>query len=383
MEKHKLGRPTWVEIDLDAITNNVNIFKKITGESVTIIGTLKGHGYGHGLVPIAKHLIQLGVPILAVGNLYEAIKLRNAGISVPVQVFGNTLPDSALEYAKYDLMPSFINEDDPKRYMNILGAAQKLKVWIKVETGLGRLGIPINKVIDTIEFIRKETPYIIEGIYTHIGKYTPSVKKKEYEQQFFRFSKLLKVIEEKGIKIPYKQFASTGATLNMPHTWLNCVAIGGGLFENTKIEDTRCDINLQNAFKGIKTKIISIKKFNKGCQIGNFILERDSLIGIAPIGVGDGFSNKNNNNSVIINGKRAFIRGSISFEHTKIDVTDIPNLNVGDEVTIIGKQHEERITIKDMCKRLELSRDEIITMMNPALVPFKFIKNNKIVDIEI
>ena len=125
-----LLRPAWVEIDLDAVTNNIRELKRILRPDVTIIGAIKAHGYGHGLVPMARHLLSLGIPLLGVGDVYEGIRLRQAGIEAPIQVFGNTLPEAAGAYVEHNLMPTFFDPGDPDAYMAIVGPETPLNVWV-------------------------------------------------------------------------------------------------------------------------------------------------------------------------------------------------------------------------------------------------------------
>lgn len=387
----RLARPTWVEINLDAITHNVNEIKKMLDNNedkmskVTMIGAIKAHGYGHGLVPLARHLINIGIEILAVGNVKDGIRLRKSGVHVPVQVFGNTLPQSARLYVDHDLMPTFFNADDPQQYQLILGRDTTLKIWIKVETGLGRLGVPPDEVYDMITYIMNHTSYTIEGIYTHIGARAALGNEDDrifVERQWDTFSSLVENIRKSGISIPYYQAASSPAAISMPLTWMNCVSIGGALFADPDPAIKKFDLNFKNAFHSIRSKLISVKFFKQGEQIGGYVLTRDSWIGVAPIGLGDGLSGKNKDHSVLVRGQRCAIRGSVSLEHIRIDVTDVDGVSVGDEVTILGEQGTERITVEEICARADYSMAQLWTSIHPSSVPYVFIKEGKLWDIE-
>lgn len=386
MDTKSFGRPTWVEIDLDAVSNNVNELKKILGDKVTIIGALKATGYGHGLVPMAKHLVKLGICILSVGNIHEGIRLRKAGITVPILIFGGSLPEAGPLYVENDLMPSFINSTDPEEYVKILGPKVPLKVWIKVETGLGRCGVFPDEVVDMIRRVRDNTPYQIEGVYSHIGTRAALAEPRDInycEGQWGRFKKIVDELERLDIKIPYLQIASSHASLAMPYTWLNCVTPGLSLYTNPETVTSKYKLNFLESYKAIRSKLISVKKFKAGNQIGGTELERDSLIGVAPIGIGDGLSAKNKGHSVLVRGRRARIIGSVNLEHIRIDVTNVPGVSVADEVTILGEQGNDAITIKEMCDRIGMSTLEFYTSIHHSLVPYVFLKHGVVSDVEI
>jgi len=379
-------RPTWIEIDLDAVTNNVNEWKRILGEKILITAAIKGSGIGHGLVPVAKHLISMGISYFFMGNIYEAIKLRKEGIKSNIALFGNTLPEAAKYYADYNLMPSFTDRNDPKDYMKVLGKNTPLKIWIKVETGLGRFGVDIDQVIDMVKEIQESTPYKIEGIYSHIGgrAQKSSVESDAYcENQWQIFKKLKEDIESLGINIPYYEIASTYPIVVMPHTWMNCVCIGTGFFKNEGMDKPKLEINIKPAFHALKSKLVSLNKHKAGDQIGGYLLERDSLIGVIPIGLADGLSGKNKDKEVLVNGVRCPIRGGVSFEHTRVDVTDSPGVQKGDEVVIIGKQGNDEITPEEVCKRTGQSWYQLVSSFNPMFVPHIYLKNGEVWDTEI
>ncbi|QNK60317.1 alanine racemase [Paenibacillus sp. PAMC21692] len=385
MEINQLARPTWVEIDLDAVTNNVREYTQMLEGRAIIIGAIKAHGYGHGLVPLAHHLVSNGIPILAVGSVKDGRKLRKSGITAPIQVFGNSFPQSAHLYAEHNLMPTFYNANDPQLYQAYLREDVPLKIWIKVETGLGRLGVPLEEVETMVAFINNHTPYIIDGIYTHIGARAalgdPS-DRAFVDQQWERFEGLATRLKQSGCNIPYFQAASSPAAISMPQTWMNCISIGGGLFSDPEPMIRKIDLHLQNAFKALRSKLISVKNYKKGEQIGVYTLTRDSVFGVAPIGLGDGLSAKNKDNTVLVRGQRCSIRGSVSLEHIRIDVTDVPGVSVGDEVTLIGKQGGEEITVNEICQRLDISSAQLWTSINPSSVPYIFWRDGEIWEIE-
>jgi alanine racemase len=289
-------------------------------------------------------------------------------------------------YTQHNLIPSFINPEDPEEYVKILGPKVPLKAWIKVETGLGRCGVFPEHVINMIQRIIDKTPYQVEGIYSHIGARASSSAPNDLnycEWQWARFRDLRNELERLNIKIPYYQLASSHACTVMPHTWLNCVSIGNALYADPGTAAPKHKLNFLESYRAIRSKLISVKPFKAGDQIGGVELKKGSIIGVAPIGLGDGLSSKNSGHSVLVKGVRANIIGSVSLEHIRIDITDVPGASVGDEVTILGMQGHDAITFNEMCDRIGISKTEMYTSINQSSVPYVYFKNGRVFDIEL
>jgi len=399
IEKTLLGRPTWAEIDLNAVTNNVKEFKKAIGPEVELLISAKANGYGHGFLPIIKEIDKLNIYGYATGNIYEAIEMRKAGIVKPIQLFAHNLPETAELLVKYDLMPSFVNPGDADSFLNVLGNEVPLKVWIKCDTGLGRLGLWPEEVLPCLEYIKKNTPYIIEGLYTHIGpvdnlnsysnigisssKDSSNIDKtNDNDKQIELFKKIVKETKDAGFKIPRYQFASTFACQAYPSSWFNTVCIGTGLFYNQKPQNPEINLDLENCLKSIRSKLISVKLHKKGTKTLKTIHKRDSVLGVVPFGMGDGFSTNNVGGEVLFNGTRCKIR-DVCLEHTVIDLTDVQNPKIGGVVTFLGTDKTEEITIKEIYERLGIAPIEFICTLNLSSFPYIYMKDGKISEVSI
>lgn len=259
-----LPRPTWAEIDIDAILNNINEYKKALGNKVEIIVAAKGNGYGHGMLPIVRAINELDIYGFATGNMYEAIEMRKHGIDKPIQLFAHNFPETAQLLVKYDLMPSFVKPGDAKAFADALGKDVALKVWVKCDTGLGRLGLLPEEVLPELEYIRNETSFKIEGLYSHIGPTDSdkNPKKDEYnEGQISCFNKIIDDIEAAGFEIPRYQLSSTYATQRYEKAWYNTVCIGTGVFANAKPQKDSCGLKLKDCLKGIHCAIYKIHAY--------------------------------------------------------------------------------------------------------------------------
>ena len=316
-----LPRPTWAEIDIDAILNNINEYKKALGDKVEIIVAAKGNGYGHGMLPIVKAINELDLLV------------------------------------KYDLMPSFVKPGDAKSFADALGKDVALKVWVKCDTGLGRLGLLPEEVLPELEYIRNETSFKIEGLYSHIGPTDSdkNPKKDEYnEGQISCFNKIIADIEAAGFEIPRYQLASTYATQRYEKAWYNTVCIGTGVFANAKPQKDSCGLKLKDCLKGIHSRLISKKTLKAGSRCLNMLMENDCVIGVIPFGSCDGFSTRNAGGEVLLNGVRCKIL-AVCLEHTVLDITNVPDAEIGDVVTLLGQNGESRIEVSEYCERLGIT----------------------------
>jgi len=394
IEKLLLGRPTWAEIDLNAVINNVKEFKKAIGSEVDLLIAAKANSFGHGLLPIIKEIDKLDIYGYVTGNIYEAIEMRKFGIKKPIQLFANNLAETAKLLVKYDLMPSFVNPSDAKSYLNILGDDIPLKVWVKCDTGLGRFGLWPEEVLPCLEYIRDNTPFIVDGLYTHIGPVdnptgysninissnNSDQTNEENNKQIELFKKIVRETKDAGFKIPHYQFASTFACQAYPYSWFNMVCIGTGIFYNQKPKNIEIDLNLENCLKSICSKLLSVKLHKKGTKSLKKVHKRDTILGVVPFGMGDGFSTRNVGGDVLFNGKRCKIF-DVCLEHTVIDLTDVKNPKIGDVVTFLGKDKTEEITIKEICKRLDVALLEFICALSFSSFPYVYTKDGNISEI--
>ena len=372
MLSSNIARPTWVEIDLDAISHNYHQFRRLLGANIRIIGCVKANAYGHGLIPVGRHLERLGIDILAVGNIEEGVALRQAGIVAPIKVFGNTLPTAARLFSDYNLMPSFFRASDPDNYLRYLDKGARLKIWVKVESGLGRLGVTPEKAQRVLWMLRRSSSFEVVGVYTHLGQASATRDKTVAQAQWQEFKKVLAFLNSRDIAVSHFQAANSAAVVDLPEMWLNTVSLGHGLYGILKTEAPRCRLNLRPAYTGFFSRLISIARFRAGRTVGGVELQRNSVIGIAPVGVGDGFSSRNVGHEALVRGCSAKIMGKISLEHLRLDITDIPNARVGDLVTLWNGFAGSPVYIEKVAARLGVPVTEVWTAARPSSVPFVY-----------
>ncbi|ADD03098.1 alanine racemase [Thermoanaerobacter italicus Ab9] len=375
-------RPTRAEIYLDNIVHNLSEVKRWVGKKVKIMGVVKANAYGHGACHVAKVLVENGVCYLGVATIEEALELRECGINIPILVFGYTPLTQAEELIVHNITQTVFDINYVEDLEKIaLKVGKKAKVHVKIDTGMGRIGYTDLKVAEKeIEKMMEMEGVEVEGIFSHFA--TSDEKDKSYaEQQFDMFKKLLERLKEKGINIPLKHMANSGAIIDLKYTYLDMVRPGIVLYGSYPSEEVKRPLDLKQTM-GFKTKIVYIKEVPEGTSISygkTFITKRKSKIATLPVGYADGFNRLlSNNYHVLVKGKYAAVVGRICMDQTMIDVTDIEGVEVGDDVIIFGNQEGEKITAEEIAKKLNTIPYEVYCGIS-SRVPRIYIYKGKVV----
>lgn len=372
----KLLRPLVFEIDLDALRHNFLETRRLVGSDVKIICALKCNAYGFGALEAAEEVISAGAYGVAVADLYEAIHLRKEGIEVPILLYANNLPDQADKVIEFNLIPTISDLDAARIYSE--KEKNILDVFVKIDVGLNRVGILPEEAVAFIESLASLKHVSIAGVYTHFHF---SEDDEYMNWQYGRFTSIIREVEAQGIKIPIKMAAATPSVLQNPQTYMNCVDPGRLIFGNPVVEEPRQKIDLKPVFRSFKTRIIEIKtlkprtKFN---DIRPFPVVGKKIIGIIPVGWGDGYSRAHSSiGPALVLGKRVTVLGDVDFEHTRIDLTSVPDAQVGDEVVLIGKQGKDEITLEEIAKIRKTDLHDVCQSIRHQ-VPCLYIKQGKV-----
>jgi len=377
--KELLG-PTWVEINLDAIAKNVRNIKKLIGEKKELMAVVKGNAYGHDVLEVSSVVLDNGANRLAVARLEEGILLREAGITVPILVLGLTLKEQAELLVLYDITPAVSEYEMLEKLSKSAIKMNKIaKIHLKVDTGMGRIGIFPQEVLGFIKKVKSLKNVEIEGIFTHFS--VADEKDKTYtENQFEKFNKVLVDIKRKGINIPIKHVGNSATLLDLTHMWLDMLRPGisiYGLYPSLEVKKTIDLIPAQE----FKTRIIFLKKLPAGESISygrTYITKRTTLVATLPVGYADGYNRLlSNQGEVLVRGNRVPIIGRICMDQCMIDVTKLPQVEVGDEVVLWGKQGDEVISVEEIAQKIGTINYEIVHMPDKKRVPKLFIKNGK------
>lgn len=346
-------RPVWVEINLANLKYNLELLKKKVSADTIIMAVVKADAYGHGVLPISKTLVESGVKRLAVALPEEGLELREAGFTQLIQVLGETLPPQDELLFDYDLIPTIGRMDTALRVNKFAEKKGiKKKVHIKIDTGMGRIGIFPEKANDFIMSVAQMDNLIIEGIMTHFA--TADETDKAYtHQQWERFKHLLSDLLESGVIIPLRHAANSAAVIDLPEFQLNMVRPGIALYGLHPSQE----MHKKPPFKPVlswKSKVVYLKNLPQGSSISYgaaYITSRDSKIATIPLGYADGYSRLLSNRAhVLINGQKAPVRGRVCMDQFMVDVTNISDVNIGSEVVLVGEQGNEEITVTELAE---------------------------------
>jgi len=371
-KKDRLGIRTWIEIDRSKLANNYRIFRKLISQKCKLMAVVKSNAYGHDLIQYSRNLEQLGTDWFAVDSVTEALALRSAGIRKPILVLGYTLPEMFGEAAENDISLSISDFEQLDIFKNSR-LPKRLKVHIKVDTGLHRQGFCLEKLLNITKWAT-ENPHInIEGLYTHLAAAKDPKIREHTSAQISKFNEAIKIVESFGLR-PIYHVAATPAAIDYPESHFDMVRIGTGLmgiWPGKKIKKSYSDsLDLQGILSW-KTVVSETKSIPKGSGIGydfTEVLKKDSKIAVIPVGYWHGLRRGLSSvGEVLVHEKRARIIGRISMDMAVIDVTDIPEVKIGDVVTIIGEDGDDSISIEEITEKAEIYDVEFMTLLNPQM----------------
>lgn len=358
----------WAEVDLKAIAHNIRELRRITNPKARFMAVVKANAYGHGIVEVARESLENGVEALGVAHIEEGIQLRKAGIDVPVLIFGYTPPMHAKKLIELDLTQTVYSYEISKKLSQAAAKyGKKIKVHIKVDTGMGRLGL-LSGIKDSslsdVESISRLPMLELEGIYTHFA--TADESDRSYAgKQFEIFMDLLNQLRIAGLEIPVTHAANSAAIINMPETHLDMVRAGisiYGLYTSEEVD--RSIIKLKPAME-LKTKIIHLKKVPAGFKVSygiTYETEKPTTIATVSIGYADGLNRLlSSNGRMLVCGQSAPIVGRVCMDLTMLDVGEIPEIAMEEEVVVFGRQGNASITADEIASTINTINYEVVS----------------------
>ena len=369
-------------INLEAIYKNIENVKRILHDKTKIMAVLKADGYGHGAIPIAKTLDSL-VDYYGVAIIEEGIELRRVGITKPILVLGFTPNEHYKKIVEYDIIQTIYQYDmalDLSKEALLQG--KKLKVHIKLDTGMSRIGFsPSPKSIETIEKINQLEGIEIEGIFTHFAK-ADDKDKTMAKNQLRIFLDFIDRLEKEGVHITTKHGSNSAGVIDIPDANLDMVRCGiltYGLYPSDEVDQEK--LPLMPALE-LKSCVIQVKELEKGIGVGygsTYITEKKTKIATIPVGYGDGYPRSLSNiGRVLINGKSASIIGRICMDQFMVDVSDIKDIKIGDEVTLIGKDMDEFISVEELASLADSFNYEFVCDLGKRIPREFYFKGKKI-----
>ena len=354
-EKLESYQRVWAEVDLDAIWENMVHMKENIAENTKILAVIKTDGYGHGGVPIAKMLEQLDFMFgYAAATYEEAHVLREAGVKKPILILGYTFPYCYEELIREEIRPAVYRRDTVEELATAAAkVGKKAKVHIKVDTGMGRIGItPDEEGLEFVRFLIEHPELEVEGVFTHFAK-SDETDKTSANHQLELFQNFIdKIQTELGITIPVKHCSNSAAILEMPQANMDMVRAGITTYGLYPSEEVSKDIVPLRAAMSLYSHIVYCKTIHAGQSVsygGLFTATKDTRVATIPVGYGDGYPRSlSGKGYVLIHGKKAPILGRVCMDQFMVDISEIPEAMEGDKVTLLGMDGTERITAEEL-----------------------------------
>lgn len=372
-------------IDLDAFEHNVNEIKKKIGEDTVLTGVVKTNAYGHGAVVLGKELERLGAGWLAVACVDEGIELRKNGIHLPVLVLGFTSPDQYGDLLDFDITPTVFSFEMALAMDKAAAkAGKKLKVHIKLDTGMGRIGFSVcHESAGEILKISRLEHIEIQGMFTHFACADMAGEKyaKVTQNQFDLYCKMENWLRESGLEIPLKHCANSAGIMESSRMYKDMVRAGIILYGLYPSDEVSRDSLALKPVMSVKSHVTYIKTVGSGQGISyghTYMTSSPTVVATIPVGYGDGYPRLlSNNGYVLIHGQKAPIIGRICMDQFMVDISHIKNVEVGDEVTLVGRDGNEIITLDDLAALTGTISYELACDVGRR-VPRLYVRNGKV-----
>jgi len=369
---------SWVEVDLNNFTSNLNEVRRLVGPRVKILQVVKADAYGHGAIEISHLALENGASSLGVANADEGVQLRVGGISAPIIILSPSTSQDIQVIIKYNLTPSVSDLDFTRNLQEKYHrAGRQAQIHIEVDTGMGRGGTMNHHSLAMIKEIMAFPNIHIEGIFTHLAQSETTTSYND--DQWRLFQALLRNLQKHSLSAPLLHMANSGAVLNYPAFHLDMVRPGLMTYGIHPSSETITKASLTPVMS-FKTRVLLIKDFpsHKGIGYGStFVTSKATKIATIPVGYGDGYGLLlSNQGEVLIKGRRASVVGRVSMDMCTLDVSHIPDVQIGDEVVMLGRQGGEEVTADELAAKSRTISYEIICALGKR-APRIFLQQGK------
>ena len=358
-------RPAHVEVSLGAIAQNYDAIRAHVG-TASVMPVVKANAYGHGIVEVARHLMNHGAPCLGVALLEEAIVLRQGGITLPILVFGGVATRQIPQFIAHDLMMA-ASSIDKLRQIDEAAAVVKTKarVHLKIDTGMERIGVHWYNAEKLLEASLSFTNVEVAGIYSHFAN-SDSADLASAKEQLARFFEVLEFYPKRGLQPPQRHIANSGGILQLPESHLDLVRPGIMLYGVYPSKEVPHTVTLQSALSW-KSQVVYFKVVQPGSSVsygGTWQSDHPVRVVTVPVGYGDGyFRALSNRGQVLIRGQRHPIAGRVCMDQFMVNLEWGTAYN-GDVVTIIGSDGDETISAQDVADWAGTIPYEVLTNIN-------------------
>ncbi len=356
------GRPTFAAVDAAALRENFAAIRSRVPPSVAILAVVKANAYGHGATLVGPTLAAAGADGLGVATVEEAVELRAAGVRTPIIVLTGAARGDLEAIRTHDIAVAILHRDMVRDLVSAAPSAP-VRVHLKVDTGMGRIGVLPAELPSLVEDMRAAHVFQIEGVFSHFAN-ADSVDSEYSDYQLKVFRQAVATLAAAGNEPRWIHIANSAATLARPDTHFSLVRPGIVLY-GVRPNNAPSEGNGFRPVMRLVTGILALKALPSEFPIGygqTFVTRRPSLIATLPIGYADGYSRKlSNRGAVLVRGRRAPVVGSVCMDLTMVDVTDVPGVEINDEVVLWGRQGAAEITVNEVAAWQETIPYEVLT----------------------
>ena len=355
-------------MDLKAIQHNFRQVRRFVSPQVKVLTVVKANAYGHGLLPVARALTEAGSDLLAVANVAEAAALRQAGIAGRILVLGQLLPDEAPLVVRHRLTQTIGDLGAAKALSRAVSSEEKpVSIHLKVDTGMGRYGVWHEEAVSLFRRLVELPGLTCDGLFTHLSSAGQNAQ--ATEEQLLHFGQLIQRLEKARLPVGIRHAANSVGMLRFPESHWDLVRTGLLIYGASPVKDSQ-PIEIRPALS-LKSRIRFLKALQPGQTVSygaTWKAERRSLVATVSVGYAHGYVRALSNKShLLVRGARAPVIGRITMEDLMCDVTEVPGVQVGDEVVLIGRQGREQITAEELARHARTIPYEILVGLSPSI----------------
>lgn len=362
-------QPCWLEIDLDAVAENVRRLKRLIGPTTALAAVVKAEAYGLGAIAVAKAVLDAGAEWLAIARVDEGVDLRRAGIESPILNLAHTAPEEAEAAVRHRITATVVDLESAEALARAARAGQRIPIHLKVDTGLSRLGAQPAELGQLIVGLGRLPILELEGLSSHFAS-ADEVDLSFAKEQMRRFEQAERLVQSHGYRPPLRHLANSAATLALPESHRDLVRVGITLSGNYPAAQVPRAVELRPAV-AFKARLARVYDLPAGASIGynrTFVTDRALRAAVVPAGYADGLTRSHSNRgAVLIRGRRALIIGRISMDQCVVDVGAVPDARPGDEVVLFGSQGQEQISLDDYAGWGETIVHEALCLIGPRV----------------
>jgi alanine racemase len=368
-------RPTRAEIDLAALRHNFQEIQRTVGEDCDVLAVVKADAYGHGASQVAPTLAAAGAGLFGVALVEEGVELRRFGIEQPILILGGTFPGQEQDIIDHRLMPVLFDLNCAERLNHAAGNAGKIiDFHLKVDTGMGRLGFRLERLDEVLPVLKKMKNLDMNGLMSHLAV-ADEPEKPLTGQQYRLFSEVVEKVTSFGFRPRYRHIANSAGIYSRDLSGCNLVRPGISLYGGLTGGPFAIDF-VQQPVMRLVSQVAQLKDLPPGAGISyghRFVTSRQSRVAAIPIGYADGYNRLlTNQGEALIHGRRAPVAGTVCMDWILIDVTDLPDVKVGDQATLLGRDGEAIITAEEWANKVGSITYEVFCQVSKR-VPRVFI----------